>query len=160
MKHPISLIILPLIALAIVSCEPKAESTPMLQGSTTIFRTNAAGVCDTLQYTDTLCIGDTARMSILLEGYLNTLTSFTAKADTSALAVAVEVLPEQMQLLTTGTDLEKGQLKFVPGQVMVFAAKLRYIPRSAGTHRIDMMVASDASEQYSPRYFYLDVKAK
>ena len=160
MKHPYYLLILPLLTLAIVACEPKAESTPLLQGSTTVFRTTAAGVRDTLQYTDTLCIGDTVRMSILLEGYLNTLTSFMAKADTSVLAVAVEVLPEQMQLLTTGTDLEKAILKFVPEQVMVFTAKLRYIPRSAGTHRIDMTLASNASEQYSPRYYYVDIRVK
>ena len=147
-------------ALLLVACETKTVSTPLLQASSKVIRTNAAGVRDTINYTDSLCVGDTARMSIALNGYLNTLTYFTASTDTSALDLAIEVLPEQMAVLTTGTDLEGCKLTFVSEQVIAFTLKLRYVPRKAGSPRIDMTLGSNAGEPYSPQLYYFNTQVK
>ena len=160
MKHFPCLIILPLLALLLAACETKTSSTPLLQASTKVFRTNAAGVRDTINYTDTLCVGDTARMSIALNGYLNTLTYFTASTDTSALDLAIEVLPEQMDVLATGTDLDGCKLVFVSDMIIAYTLKLRYVPRKAGTPRIDMILGSNAGEEYSPQRYYFSTQVK
>ena len=156
----IYLLVLPVLAILLASCEGKNVSTPVVRASSTIIRTSAAGVQDTISYQDTLCVGDTLRMGIIASGNYNALTSFIAKADTNHVRVSLAWDEEYDQYLTANADPAHGVLKFVPEQVYAIQTTLKYIPRTVGTHTINMVVASDAGESYSPREYNFDIVVK
>ena len=156
----IYLLLLPVLALVLVSCNDKAASTPILRAGTAVIRTSAAGVCDTISYLDTLSVADTARLQLVASGNLNALTSLVAKADTGCVQVALEWNPDYDSYLATGSDPEHGILKFVPEQVYAVQTALKYVPRKAGSHTINLVVASDAPAEYSPREYTFDIVVK
>jgi hypothetical protein len=160
MKQVYLLLVLSLTAICMVSCDMKVRSTPLAQAATQMVRTSAEGVQDTIHFTDTLRVGDTVRVQVVLNGYYNPLTAYNVSSDTAAMRLALEVKPELQSALARGTDLEKGKIVFVSDQVFVFTTGLRYTPRKSGTHRIEMYVYSDAGESYSPQYYYFDVQVK
>jgi len=160
MKHVYYLFLLPLVALCMQSCDMTARSTPFVQFAGKMVRTSAAGLQDTITLADTLHVGDTIRLQLALQGGYNSLTSFETKADSTALRTALEVIPEQLHLLTTGTDFEHGKLAFVQDKVTIFITTLRYTPRRAGSHRVEMLISSSAGEKYSPQYYSFETTVK
>ena len=152
-------LLLPLVALYLVSCEETAQSTPTLQASSLLLRTSAAGVTDTITYRDTLQLGDTVLMGIAAYGNYNNLTGLRAQTDTTKLKLGFKWNHDDDQYLAAGSDPEHGILLFQPGQINLCVATLRYIPVQAGTHRVEITVSSDAGANYSPRMFYFNVVA-
>ena len=146
--------------ITMVSCDEKTASTPLLEVSRSLYRTSAAGVQDTITVLDTLQVGDTVRMGVMICGYYNYLTAFSVKEEKGNVNVAFEWAPANDQFLTSGSDPENGKLEFVAEQVYMCTTTLRYIPLAAGTHRIDMIVSSDAGDPYSPRNFYFETIVK
>ena len=154
MKRFLLYIALCAVVAAMVACNTRAVSTPELYANSVLYRSTPEGVRDTIRAADSLRIGDTLRMFITMHGGYNTLTSFMVKTDTSALAIALEIDPIVVDsFLTTGTDLDKAQLVFVPEKVTLCSTFLRFIPRKSGKHQITMTVGNDAGESYSPRSF-------
>ena len=139
-----------------VSCLGTSQSTPYMQMGHIAFRTSAIGVQDTVNVTDSLNVGDTLRLSIAVSGGFNSLKSFEAQSDTSAMLVSLQVDSAVLPYLIDGTDLAKAKMVFAPEQVASCTAWLHYVTRKSGTHRIEMTVANDASSSYSPRVFYFD----
>lgn len=160
MKHIHRFAIFCALLFALSACDTTPKSTPYVQGSTTVFRTNAAGVRDTISYADTIQVGDTVRMHLLLYGQLNTLTYFTATCDTSAIDMGLELADEQWAVLTKDSDPANGKLVFDPEQVIAFTTWLRYSPRRSGVLPIELVIGSNAGKDYSPQAFSLSMKVR
>ena len=61
------------IGFAVVSCDMTTVISPRINVSRQLVRTNLSGVCDTIMLDDSLNIGDTVRMGLLLNGYYDPL---------------------------------------------------------------------------------------
>ena len=156
------LILLPLLAIMMVSCETKSQSSPRLTAASKVVRTDSAGVNDTISLSDSINVGDTIRLRIMLEGVYNTLTSLQVKSDTTCLLTAIEKDwdEESDAYLADGTDAEHGKLVFVPEKVYGWISTLRYAAVKSGAHTIDFTLSSSAGEGYSPRSFTLNVNVR
>ena len=152
-------LLLPLVALSLVSCEEKAQSTPSLQASSYLLRTSAAGVLDTISANDTLHLGDTVLMGLAIYGNFNYLTGVRVEADTAKMQLGFRWNPADDKYLAQGSDPEHGVLLFVPEQINLCVTTLQYTPIKAGTHRVEIVVSSDAGANFSPRTFYFDALA-
>ncbi len=136
-----------------VSCDQKSQSTPLLHSSSLLIRTTPDGARDTIRVTDSLSIGDTLRLNMVLDGYLNTLTSFAVRTDTSSIGIALEIDSIVNQYLIAGSDPANGRLNFAAEQLYVCPATLRFVPRRSGTHLMEFILANDADASYSPRTY-------
>ena len=152
-KHLLIIFSSALLCAVMTACQSRAVSTPELYGASVLIRTTPAGVQDTLRVTDSLNVGDTLRLSIVLNGGFNPLKSFTVTADPEAVIPALEADSAVQSVLTDGTNLEKGVMIFQPEKVVVCPVKLRFVPRKSGTHLIQMVIANDAGEGFSPRTY-------
>lgn len=153
-------LLLPLVALSLVSCEDKAQSTPSLESSSILLRTSAAGVQDTIGFLDTLQLGDTVLMRLAAYGNFNYLTGVRAETDTTKMLLGFRWSHEDDRFLAQGSDPEHGVLLFVPEQINVCVTTLQYTPIKAGAHRVEITVSSDAGANFSPRTFYFDAVAR
>ena len=145
------IVLFPALLTALVSCETKAVSTPELYVAQLMFRTSEDGVQDTIRITDTLSIGDKLRLNIFIDGRLNTLNSFVASCDTSAMQLALEVDSIGLRYLATGSDMTNGKLVFKPGLLSACNMWMLFSPRKSGTQKIEMTIDSDAGTEFSPR---------
>ena len=149
-------LVIALVALGMASCIGTAVSSPSIQAASKMVRTSAAGVRDTINLTDSLNVGDTVRLSMIVQGYYHYLTSFSATSDTTML-VGLAWNQADSAALAPGSDPEHGKVIFTPNSAYVFLTSLRFTPRYSGKHRIDMNVASSAGEPYSPQLYHYDV---
>ena len=152
-KHLLIILSAVLLCAVMTACQSRAVSTPELYGASVLIRTTPEGVQDTLRPTDSLRIGDTLRLSMVLNGGFNPLKSFTVTADPEAISPALEADSAVLSVLTDGTNLEKGVMIFQPEKVVVCPVKLRFVPCKSGSHVIQFTVANDAGEGYSPRTY-------
>ena len=67
-------LVIALVALGLMSCDGTAISSPSIQAASKMVRTSAAGVRDTINLNDSLNVGDTVRLSLIVQGYYHYLT--------------------------------------------------------------------------------------
>ena len=146
-------------ALLMSSCLGESKSSPHLQVASLMTRTSLAGVTDTIAPSDSLQVGDTARLGIYLYGFANYLNSFTVNYDEDML-VSLGWNEADSAYLSPAADPEKGMLYFRPEAVYSCVTIMTFVPRTSGTHRLDMYLASSAGSPYSPMQYYYDVKVK
>lgn len=156
MKHFHS--ILSALALAVCTCimssclNDYAQSSPELRVNTKLFRTTMEGVHDTIDLLDTLMIGDTLRLPVMFMGGFNILTSFQVQCDPAAHDLQLEVDSAVATVLGPGSDLTKGKIVFPADRaISMCTATLRFVPLRSGNSPINMTVANNASEKFSPR---------
>jgi len=141
---------------AFTGCDSKAASTPEFDVASKIIRTTVDGVCDTISIMDTLHVGDTVRWNVMVSGglYYNSLVSFSVLTDTASLPVSIIGDSILEQYITTGTDLAHARIVFKPETLNRWFLWLQYVPRSAGSHKMQFVVANDAGQDYSPRSWF------
>ena len=154
------LFLLPVLAIAMTSCDLDVASTPTIQLSSQQIRTSITGVKDTISINDSVCIGDTVRMGVAVHGVYHHLDSVWVKADTSKVSVALLWNEEQMNLLTADADPQHGSLIFASDTIFGIATVLVYIPKEAGTHKIRICARSAAKEEYSEQELEQAIKVK
>ena len=147
-------------ALSLTSCEGSAAITPSFYQASSLIRTSSSGVKDTITLADSLRVGDTVRMGLLLNGYYDYLTSFVASADTANVRLSLAWGEELSAYLAADADPEHGKLTFAPDCVYVCVTTLTYVPRKSGRHEIDLLVTSNAPSSYSRQsgHFFIAVK--
>ena len=123
-------------------------STPRIQASF-LYRSTPAGVRDTIQYGDTVSVGDTLRGNLLLNGIYNNLTEFRVNCDTSALQLELLVDSVYRPFLTDDSDPKQGLLRFT-ADTYIYLTALQYVVKKQGTHRVSLTLSSTAGEKYSP----------
>jgi len=137
-------------AVCLTSClTGEEQSTPLIQVSKYVYRNTPAGVSDTILLTDTLGVGDTLRVPIMLYGNYNNLTEFTVKVDTAELDMRLLVDSSALAILDPASQPEKAYLRFA-NDVYVFPAAMYYVPKKTGSLKISMTLANTAGEKYSP----------
>ena len=148
----IYLFLLPFVALLMTACNDMAVSTPELWAARLMIRTAPDGWCDTIPITDTIHVGDTLRWNLMADGHFNTLQTFDVTADTSVFYLGLEISPvDSAALDLKKSDLDHGKMVFQPQKIYACPVWLRFSPRKTGTHKIQMTIASDAGQNYSPR---------
>jgi len=145
---------------AVVSCNTKSTFTPGLRVLSVLQRTTAEGVQDSISLADSLNIGDTVRMTMIVDGYFDYLLSVVAKADTGKVKVSLEWNDEQMDMLSPEADLQHGKLIFLPSKVPACVTVLTYIPVESGTHPINIDVTSFAEAPYSSSSWSFNVAVR
>ena len=151
MKKLFKFVVLAVVAVCVYSCSDDAVSTPELWWAQLMIRTAPNGARDTIPAGDTIHVGDTLRWNLLIDGGFNTLQTFEATCDTSVFFLGLEIAPVDSARLAPGTDLNHGKMVFIPAKTFACPVWLRFIPRKTGTHKIQMEIASDAGQEYSPR---------
>lgn len=160
MKRIFFFIALAIISISFTSClTGEAQSTPLIQVSKTVYRATLAGVHDTISLTDTIHVGDTLRVPLMLYGNYNNLTEFTVTVDAAELDMRLLVDSACLALLDTTSAPDKAYLRFV-NDVYVFPTDMQYVPKKTGSLKISMTLASTAGEKYSPlgAWFILEVR--
>ena len=148
------------LSLLLASCDTKAVISPSVQVSSWLYRTSIEGVQDTITLRDSLSVGDTVRMPVILNGYYDYITSFVASADTSKVDLWFAWDDEFNSCLLPNADPEHGVLAFKADSVYACVTTLVYVPTQSGTHRIDMSLNSSAELNYSnwSGFFLIGVK--
>ena len=150
MKRIFFYIALAIVSVALSSClTGEDQSTPLIQVSKYVYRDTPAGVHDTILLTDTMHVGDTLRVPIMLYGNYNNLTEFSVKVDTAELDMRLLVDSSCLAILDPASKPEKAYLRFA-NDVYVFPAAMQYVPKKTGSLKISMTLASTAGEKYSP----------
>lgn len=162
MPHPMKKkifypIVLGLVTLVAVSCDWESVISPNAQFPSELYRSytmvDSLGqdtlVRDTISYTDSLNVGDTVLMPIVLQGYYHYLTLFKATADTSKVALSLAWDEEYNSFLAEDADPAHGKLSFIPEKVNACVTTLKYIPKASGTHTVEFLLQSTAKEPYS-----------
>ncbi|MBO7456798.1 MAG: hypothetical protein J6T71_03115 [Paludibacteraceae bacterium] len=148
-----------LVALLAVSCDMATVVSPRIVASNQLVRTSITGERDTILFSDSLNIGDTVQMGILLNGYYDYLVSFAATADTDKVHLSV-AWPDSLGGTTDASDPEHAKLVFVPDSVYSCLTTLSYVPVSPGVHPINLVLTSAAKAPYSQSaaQFYIAVR--
>ena len=148
-----------LVTLLAVSCDMATVVSPRISVSNELVRTSITGARDTILFSDSLNIGDTVQMGVLLNGYYDYLVSFAATADTSKVHLSV-IWPDSLGGVTDASDPAHAKLVFVPDSVYACLTTLNYVPVSGGTHQINMALTSAAKAPYSQcvAQFYIAVR--
>lgn len=136
------------IGFAVVSCDMTTVISPRIDVSRQLVRTNLSGVCDTIMLDDSLNIGDTVRMGLLLNGYYDPLVSFVASADESKVHLSLN-WPDTLGGITAESDPAHAKLIFIPDSVSACLTTLSYVPVEAGSHQINLTLTSSAKAPYS-----------
>ena len=157
-------IIISVATFAMTSCNTRALSTPSINATIAI-RTSPSGQVDTVPLNkmekDTMHVGDTMRLGLLLNGHFNYLTSFEAHTtNTACLSVSLDWNHALDSLLAEGSDPDKAKLFFLPERVGGCITTLKYVALKEGDTRIEMTIASDAGEPYSPVIYTFDVPVR
>ena len=137
------------LAVALVSCNTKSTYSPGLHVYPTLQRTSAAGVQDSITLKDSLNIGDTVRMTMIVDAYFDYLQSVIAKTDTEKVKVSLAWNEEQMDMLAQEADLAHGKLIFAPMRVPACVTVLTYVPVKEGSHTVHIDITSSAESPYS-----------
>lgn len=140
-----------------VSCEGKSVMSPGIKVSSVVVRTSIEGLCDTIDIRDSVNVGDTLRMTMVVNGYFDYLKSIVAQSDTDKVKVALPWNEAQMGVLTDDADPEHGKLTFKPDSVVLCVAVMRYVPRKSGAQNVDIVVRSNAEENYSSGQWTLNI---
>ena len=149
-----------LVAFVFVSCDLNTVASPTVDVSRSHYRTTAAGVKDTITYTDSLNIGDTVLVPILCDGRFDYLRMVKIGADTTKLRVSLLWDEKFQSCLTADADPEHGCLAFKADSVYRCYTSIKYIPKASGTHRIDIVLLSAAKEGYSNGAWHFNVAVK
>ena len=130
-----------------------AVSSPTIRFYSQMYRTSPEGVKDTLYLVDTVQIGDTLRLPVLLQGGFNILTSFQVSSDPLDHMVKLEVDSAVATIVDPKSDLEKGKLVFPQDrQILMCNVTVCFIPQRAGSQPINLTVANTAGDKYSHSY--------
>lgn len=150
MKRIFFFIALAIISISFTSClTGEAQSTPLIQVSKTVYRATLAGVHDTIVLSDTIHVGDTLRVPLMLYGNYNNLTEFTVTVDAAELDMRLLVDSACLALLGTTSAPDKAYLCFAK-DVYIFPTEMLYVPKKTGDLKISMKLASTAEAKYSP----------
>ncbi len=96
---------------------------------------------------DSISVGDTVRVDILLNAVTNTLNDFVFETDTNLIKYNFISYKELESALTGDSDLSKGIFYFKSGYNAA-SLPLFYIARKSGNANVSMKVSSDS--KYSP----------
>lgn len=148
-----------LVALMAVSCDMTTVVSPRITVSNELIRTSITGVRDTISFGDSLNVGDTVQLGMLLNGYYDYLVSFEATADTSKVRLSV-AWPDSLGGVTEASDPAHAKLVFIPDSVYACLTTLSYVPVSHGVHPINLVLSSAAKAPYSQSaiQFYIAVR--
>ena len=163
MPHPMKkfflIVVVACAALFLNSClEGDYQSTPRIIVFD-LYRTTPAGVVDTLNYGDTIQIGDTILAPMLLDGVYNNLVYFKVSTDTSAFDYHFVPDTTYAHLLAEDSKPEEGYLHFV-SDCYLYPATLRYVAKKSGTYPFNVELGSTANEKYSPVKGYFNQTVK
>ena len=161
MPHTMKKIIFCAITLALVllgACKKNEEpqSSPRIYLSYfTVHYLNSTSEPDTLGVTtvdniyvvDSVSVGDTVHVDILLNAVTNILTGFTVKTDTTILKPTFVMYKDLENALTAESDLNNGIFKFQTGYSGA-TIPMNLIVRASGAPNVTLTVTSDS--QYSP----------
>ena len=137
-----------MVTLLAVSCDMTTVISPRVTAANELVRTSLTGERDTILFSDSLNIGDTVQMGMLLNGYYDYLVAFNASADTSKVRLSLN-WPDSLGGITDASDPAHAKLVFVPDSVFACLTTLSYVPVSGGTHQINLTLTSSAKEPYS-----------
>ena len=158
MKRHLSIfIVLVSIALGLNSClTGEAQSTPELYSSL-LYRLNASGGQDTLQYSDSVFVGDTLVLPTIIYGKFNPLISFETKADVELFDYWLKCDSANLTAIKDTSELKNGIIH-IRQDTSIFNANIDvwFVPKKEGKHTIFFSVANAAGEQFSPRTFYYE----
>lgn len=151
MKRNISFgLFLAAIVLAFAACNTRAMITPYFQTASTLIRTSAEGVTDTITFQDSLNIGDTVRVGMMCNGYYDCLKTLKVGGDTSKVKTSLAWPDSLSYVLASDADPEHGVLSFLPEKtVYAIYTTVTYIPVATGTHQIDIRLTSTAPDSYN-----------
>lgn len=151
--------ILALVALVATACDWTSVVSPRISASQEVYRTSAAGVRDTITLRDSLSVGDTAQLRMVLYGYYDYIVSFEATADTSKVKLALD-WPDSLGCTTPDSDPAHAKLVFKPDSVYNCITTLSYMPVDSGSCAIKLVLTSAAKAPYSQTaaQFYIAVK--
>ena len=151
-----------------VSCDMKTVMSPSVQFSSMLYRTYSATdstgqvfiVKDTITISDSLCVGDTVQIPMIVNGYYDYITSFAASTDTSKVDLSFMWNEEYNDYLSTAANPEHGIFAFKPDKVYAFVTTLMYVPKASGAYRIDLELNSAAQAPYNQwtGHFFIGVK--
>lgn len=96
---------------------------------------------------DSISVGDTIHVDVLLNAVTNQLMGFTLETDTTYLKYTIEQYKELIEAITSDSDIEHGIIHFKIGYSAA-SLPLYYIARKSGKATVSMKVTSDS--EYSP----------
>ena len=141
------------IAGALTSClNGDMQSTPELY-ATQMYRIHGEQQ-DTIRPTDSISIGDTLCMPVLISGQFNCLKSFAIQAQPAVFDYWMTCDSTVLEVLTEATRLDQGLLYFLPKMVVVAQANVWFVPKQSGQQPMYFNVTNDATdEKYCTRGF-------
>lgn len=149
MKRIFFFITLAIAAVSFTSCLTSDDhSTPLIRASF-LYRSTPDGGQDTLNYGDTVQVGDTLRGPIVLMGGYNNLTELQVAFDTAECDFHLLVDSGYTSQITAASKPEKGYLCFVD-EVYLYPTTLWFVPKKTGDLTISMKLSSTAGDKYSP----------
>ena len=162
------ILLIAFVAFALVACDFDSVVSPGIQMSSSIYRTyitqNELGqdtlIRDTIALNDSVNIGDTLRLPMVCQGYYDYLRTLKVSVDTTKLHASLAWDTAYSSSLAEDADPEHAYLSFLPEQVYACYTTLTYVPVASGTHRVDILVESNAKGNYSQGswYFFVGVK--
>jgi hypothetical protein len=139
-----------LVALSLSSCfGSDYQASPVIYVAKA-YRTAIDGAKDTIRFGDTLNIGDTVRVPMVLSGVSHPLTSFSVSADNSAFIYALRYDSTGMEAIAEDSRPEEGYLHFKDNYVVI-PVSFYYVPKKSGKYTIHFSLSSLAEQKYSPR---------
>lgn len=149
MKRIFFYIALAITSVVLSSCLTSDDhSTPIIRAAY-LYHDTPAGVHDSINYGDTVHVGDTLRGPILLLGGYNNLTELKVSYDTAEVDFRLLIDSGYTRHLTDASMPEAGYLRFIDN-VYVYPTTLWFVPKKTGDLKISMRLSSTAGEKYSP----------
>ena len=102
---------------------------------------------------DTISVGDTVHVDIMLNAVTNMLTNFVLETDTNSIKYSFATYKELLAALSDDSDIENGKFVFKTGYSGA-ALPMQYIARKSGKATVTMTVSSDS--EYSPSKLVFD----
>ncbi|MBQ2540318.1 MAG: hypothetical protein II551_01570 [Paludibacteraceae bacterium] len=150
MKHVFYIIALAVVAVVFPSClTGEDNSTPVIQLAGYMDRYNSLGVHDSIEFGDTVHVGDTLVAHMMLMGGYNNLTGLVVSCDTSVIGRKLVVTEGYEQHLASGSDPENGKMLFIK-DVYLYPTDMRLVAKKTGDAKVLFTLSSTASEKYSP----------
>jgi len=159
MKRIFFFVALAIAAVSFTSCLTSDDhSTPFIRASY-LYRSTLDGVQDTVNYGDTVHVGDTLRGPIVLIGGYNNLTELQVSIDTTECDFHLLIDSGYSSQITAASKPEKGYLRFAD-EVYLYPTTLWFVPKKTGDLMISLTLSSTAGDKYSPlnAYFITPVR--
>ena len=167
MPHNMKKIIFCIVAIVLTvfsACKKNEEpqSTPRIYMSYFLCHPNGgSGAADTLTVrtlsdryeVDTISVGDTVHVDIMLNAVSNMLIGFVLEADTNYLKYTFTTYKELLAALSDDSDVENGKFVFKSGYSGA-SIPMQYISRQSGKPTVTMTISSNS--QYSPSRLVFD----